>query len=85
MTVEYGADLHTATHGSGFPTKFNAVTNEEEVRASIFSHIIILKSALEIFIQHGSSYSQEQCVLCACLYLARVLVCFRFIVTLGIN
>ena len=83
MTVEYGADLHTATHGSGFPTKFNAVTNEEEVRASIFSHIIILKSALKIFIQHGSSYSQ--CVLCACLYLARVLVCFRLIVTLGIN
>ena len=34
MTVEYGADLHTAVHGSGFPRKVNAVTSEEEVHYS---------------------------------------------------
>lgn len=33
VTVEYGADLHTATHGSGFPRKYNAVTSEEEYYA----------------------------------------------------
>jgi len=35
LQVEYGADLHTAKHGSGFPRKGECTNNEEEVNITL--------------------------------------------------
>lgn len=63
MTVEYGADLHTATHGSGFPRPFNASTSKEEVSLPayllsdvlvcckwLFSNLVFCKQSCSILI-----------------------------------
>lgn len=35
VVVEYGADLHCSTHGSGFPRINTARTEEEKVTSSV--------------------------------------------------
>ena len=39
VTVEYGADLHTARHGSGFPWNDRVSTGEDEVTRGRWSWV----------------------------------------------
>ena len=47
--VEYGADLHTMDHGSGFPTlNSKNLSKEDEVYAKVFTYSCLFSSFIEM-------------------------------------
>ena len=53
VTVEYGADLHTLDHGSGFPTQKSSNLTGPEMVASLIFIELVLKCFLQPYVRSG--------------------------------